>query len=468
MSSDYGLPRYWGSQTLFVPRLPPALGEGLMGFAGSDSDFVPDCERETFYGGSSILARREDLPAKQIERVTVYRNNREQLLREIRAKFEELGAATPSGRKAGLEELAAQQESRLRTLADDAETIRSDVAWVKSTLGVVVNLRGGAGRYVRSAQGLRPTNVSSGPDRTEPTDPTRLFSAAYFYAGLSTEQRHLLPEIGYELAMEKKNEGPEGKIAGASGFFFLPATARIRLPATLPPGLEEKIRAFAREKENLKSELRTAVMRDDYFLVMTRTRRLAELAEQQAPRFAAMDARAEEIRVGLAALGSPDRSGNPGLPADLTERMGSFNARKVEVRRELLNRLRQLSSEHPADRFEIARQGDGLAIVQTGPSPEPVAGLAEFNAGRARQYTAFARESEILRRDLQAYLDGSPQRGTRTVDQLAGDFANAYAARGNGERGRDYFRAVLEPGLSAAQRRLLFQSATTASVQTGG
>ena len=51
-----------------------------------------------------------------------------------------------------------------------------------------------------------------------------------------------------------------------------------------------------------------------------------------------------------------------------------------------------------------------------------------------------------LRRDIQDYLERSPQRGTRTVDQLAGDFARAYAARENGDRDRDYTRAVLEPG----------------------
>jgi hypothetical protein len=467
-SSDYGLPRYWGSQTLFVPRIPPALDEGLIGPAPSDSDFAPDCARETFYGGASVLARRDQLPEKQIERITVYRNNRQQLLNEIRAKFDELAAATPAARKAGLAELAAQQESRLRSLDDDAEAIRSDVAWVKSILGIVVVLRDGAIRYGRSAQGPSPTVVRYGPDRPEPRDSPRMFSAAYFHAGLSTEQRHLLPEIAYELAREEKNEGPEGKIAGASGFFFLPATARIRLPADLPPALEEKIRGFAREKENLKSELRTAVLRDDYFFVVTRTRRLAELAEQQAPRFAALHALAEEIRIGLAGLGSLERSGNTGLPADLTQRMGSFNARKVEVRRVLLNRLRELAAKHPAERFEIVRQGHGLAIVQAGTNPKPVAGLDEFNAWQARQYTAFAGESEILRRDIQHYLEGSPQRGTRTVDQLAGDFAKAYAARENEARYRDYSRAVLEPGLSAAQRRLLFQSATTALGRPGG
>ena len=106
----------------------------------------------------------------------------------------------------------------------------------------------------------------------------------------------------------------------------------------------------------------------------------------------------------------------------------------------------------------MIEQGDGTAGID----------LLEINAGQARHYTAFAAESEILRRDIQRYLDSSPQRGTRTVDQLAGDFAKAYAAREIRDHYRDYSRAVLEPGLSAAQRRLLFQAAVTELEKTDG
>ena len=470
-NSSYDQARYFDlTQSIFVPPAPPALGEGLPGTdnSGFGNSIAADCERETFYGGYVTVAQLDKLTAKDTERIAIYRSNRQQLLNEIRAKFEELAAATQAGRRAGLMDLAAQQETRLRSLADDAETIRSDLAWINSIFHIRIAPLGGSVSYGLSPEGHRRITLFTGQARVEVKDLPRLFSSAYFYAGLSAEQRHMLPEIAYEQAIDPKHEGPEGKFAGAAAFFFLPATARVPLPANLPPALEEKIRDFAREKENLKSDLRAAVLRDDYFFVMTRTRRLSALAEQQAPRFAALDALAEEIRVGLAGLDSPYRPGNAGLPADLTLRMGSFNARKVVVRRELLNRLRQLSSAHPDDRFEIARQGDGLAIVQTGASPEPVAGLAEFNASQARQYTAFARESESLRRDIQNYLDGSPQRGTRTVDQLAGDFAKAYATRENGERDRDYSRAVLEPGLSAAQRRLLFQAALMGRGKTDG
>jgi hypothetical protein len=470
MSSDerniyfpaYDQARYYDmTQMLLVPPVPPALGDvlsgayggGFLSVSGGGFDRSPwaDYERETFYGSYAVLARLNKLSAKETERIAAYRSTRQQLLKEIRTKFEALTGATPAERTAGLAELAAQQDTRLRALAGEEEAIRSDLAWVYSVFGFRIALRGRVFHFDPS--------VSESP---------RLFSGAYFYAGLSTEQRLLLTEIAYGQAVGMKIDGQYGKVADSAGFYFLPATSCFPLPANLPPALKAKIDAFAKEKESLKTELRAAVLQEDYFFTSTRTKRLAALAGQQAPRFAALDALAEEIRVGLAGLGFPHQPGNLDLdlPADLTQRLESFNARKVEVRRELLNRLRQFRTEYRTYGFDIKRKGDGLAIMQAGDQPA-VDGLADFNASQARQYTAFAAESEILRRDIQRYLESSPQRATRTVDQLAGDFAKAYAARGIRDRYRDYARAVLEPGLSAMQRRLLFQS-VIAEMENGG
>ena len=466
----YDQARYFDlAQMLFVPPVPPALGDALpSGWnAGFSSSLAPVYARETFYGGYVLLSRLNKLSTKEMERIAAYRSARQQLVDEIRAKFAELAGATPAVRQAGLAELAVRQDSRLRALADEAEAIRSDLAWVNSIFRIRITLPPGPFRLDQSEQSQQLTILGAGKARVAVPELPRLFASAYFHAGLSTEQRLLLTEIAYGQAVGTKKDGQAGRVADTAGFFFLPATACIRLPTGLPPALEEKIHAFAREKESLKSELRSAVLRDDYFFVSTRTRRLAALAEQQAPRFAALEARAEEIRVELAGRGAYDQPEDPALPADLTQRMGSFNARKVEVRRELLNRLRQFQTEYRTYAFNIERKGDGLAIMQVGDWPA-ADGLAEFNASQARHYTAFAAESEILRRDIQRYLDSSPQRGTRTVDQLAGDFAKAYAAREIRDHYRDYSRAVLEPGLSAAQRRLLFQAAVTELEKTDG
>jgi hypothetical protein len=295
----------------------------------------------------------------------------------------------------------------------------------------------------------------------------RLFEAAYYFAGLSLDQRLLLTEIAYEghpLSLAPPKNEPA---AAGNTIYFFPATARIRLPADLPPLLGAKIRAFLAEKEALKKELGDAALWADYFFVRQRTQRFILLAEQQAPRFAALYAQAEEIRAGLAGFRYPDMPGPAELPADLTQRVGVFMARKVETQREVLGQLRTLRSHFAPAHFDIVRQGDGLAIVQTGDSQKPVATLAAFNADLARRYTAFAGESEILRRDIQHYTESGAHAVTRSVDQLAADFANSYAAQENWNRYRDYFRAVMVPGLSPAQRRLLFQSALVDLAQVG-
>jgi len=416
----------------------------VTGFA---SGVAPNIDHETFYAAYTFEASAGELSAKDNKRVAAYLEASRQLLDEIQAKFQELGSAAPAVRAAGLAQLAAQQDGRLRALAGDAEAIR---------LALVSSIH-----YFDPALFERRGRSSDASTRTT----LELLFAASFYAGLSTEQRLLLPEIAFEQASPLRKE-VQGWTKG-SGFFFLPATARIQPPADLPPALEEKIRTFVREKENLKSELRRAALRDDHFFSWKRSRQLTALAEQQAPRFAALDTLAEEIRVELTGLGFPDQTESLALPSDLTERVGSFYARKAEARRKLLTRLRELRSEYPAGKFEIVRQGDGLAIVQSSADPKAEASLAEFNASQARRYTAFARESEILRRDIQHRLASNPQRSARTVDQLAADFARAYAVRENGDRYRDYTHAVLEPGLSPAQRRLLFQAATAELEQTG-
>ena len=432
-------------QSWSTPPRPPALGEELPIVVGAASSQPTGAyvTREIFYGGYGVLQSRNQLSVGQTERLAAYRRTRQKLIEEIQSKLEALSGAAPDIRTAALREFAAQQEDQLRDLAAEAEAIRSDLSHVRSLFGF-------------NPQPGGRTSLSG----NSASDIVSLFFAAYYYAGLSTEQRLLLTEIAYDQSAGFGNNKPEDMVESGRYIYFLPAPARIRLPANLPPALKEKIHAFIREKEALKNELRSAVLRDDYFISQQRTRRLAELAKQQAPRFAALDILAEEIRVALTGFKYPDQPGQEVLPADLTRRVGDFYARKVEVQRELLKRLRSLRSEYPSARFDIARKDDGLAIVQTTGGKKSAASLTEFNSGLAGRYTAFASESEILRRDIQRYTEASPNRAARTVDQLAADFAKAYAAQENWNRYRDYYRAVLEPGLSPAQRRLLFQSAT--------
>ena len=446
-----------------VPALPPALGEDLasrfvevpgrvevlrpkaaLGGDGLDGSAAAEFTRETFYGPYAMLLDWHQVSGKQAKRVAAYQTARQELLEELKSNLAEVAGAAPATRQAALIELAARQDARLQALANEAEAIRGDLA----TSGTANEFR--IGLWHRTA------HFEESSDRF-----LWLFFSYYFDAGLSTDQRQLLPEIAYE--QRPKSANPDKKPSGnaTAYFYFLPAAARIRVPANLPSSLMEKIRACVKEKESLKNELRTEVLRDGEIYTRRRTNRFTALAERQAPRFAALYKLAEEIRVELAGFEYPAQPGKLALPADLTRRVGDFYARKVAVQRELIKRKVDAQQQFPTAYFAIERRGDGLAIKQDGVSPQNAASLTEFNASLARRYTALAQESETLRRDIQRYAGASSHHEARSVDQLATDFAKAYAAQENWNQYSTYYRAVLEPGLSPAQRQLLFHSAVT-------
>jgi hypothetical protein len=471
-------------ETLRPGLEPPILGEAWPGNEGANfgNGSATGLDGQTFFVGFALLGSRDDLTGEETGRIIAYQQAQQKLLDELRAEIASLAGAAPKVRAEGLSVLAAKQDARFQELEREEEAIRSDVAWVGPKLG---------------------RSLAFGFDGEPAADTPRLLFAANFYAGLSIDQRMLLAEIAHETdaASFAAGQGPIGRPvvtvrsseplplemkakiqrmikekeaqlektslpispppADPAVIYFLPATARLHLPAALPPELDAKVRRFLEKKKDLKDELRAMVLREDYILSSTRTRRFEALAAAQAPRFAELGALAEEIRVGLAQIGFRDRPDGLELPAELTKRVGSFYARKVQVRRELLAELRKLRSEYPGASFSfnITEHGDGLAIVQTGADGKAAAAVAEFNASQAGQYSQFVQESESLRREIEQYLRRNPSQANRSVDQLAADFVRAYEGQGQMERYREYSRAVLEPGLSPAQRRLLFNAA---------
>lgn len=443
---------------VFIPQ-PPALGamlltDNIRAIQTTRDPSLPDCPGETFFMAYANLLRRRSLSEKRTQRINDYLASRHRLVDELRASLDELKDKTSADRATALALLATRQEGSLLTLESEAEAIRHDLT-------------------SRAPLSFKP--IDSGEDldfmlRVIINDGNRdyfvLMEAAQYLDDFSTDQRFLLQEMAFETEDRRAIAENSRKSVSHPYLYFLPATARIHLPENLPPLLDTKVKAFLAQKERLKDEL-LAVIHPSHLQPRPRTEQITQLAEQQAPRFAALESLAEEIRTGIADLPYPDKPGRSTLPEDLTRRVGTFGVLKTEVQRELFHRLRTLNTEKHGTRFQIVRQGDGLAIVPTDPKEAAPPALAAFNADLARRYTAMAQESKFLRHDIQHLSEADPHYGAQTVTQLAADFGRAYTAQENWNRYHDYFLAVLEPGLSPAQRRLLFAATLSDFARAG-
>ncbi|MBI2498153.1 MAG: hypothetical protein HYV75_09695 [Opitutae bacterium] len=247
--------------------------------------------------------------------------------------------------------------------------------------------------------------------------------------------------------------------------------ARIRLPADMPPDLEQRIQAYQDEKAALKRELRETLYRQDRtFFDFKRVNVLSTLAGQQAARLAHVEQLAEEIRAGLALLPNPAKPPVVPVPREVAGRISKYMNDKIGWQRAMLARREALQTEFPEDRVEFVRQRDSLVIqlvANRRSSPEmkakrdtALAELATFNDGQAKGYAALAREKEKLQGELLTIARGLASRGgNKSIEMLLTEFSYAFGLQERWERYVEYETAVLQPGLSPEQRRLLFGAA---------
>jgi len=447
-------------RSFFLPINAPALADTApiekVG-AGYPAGLIDQLGEPYYTAYASLLAQKLVSP-KRAQRIVQYRGEKQQLLAELRSQLENLNEAPARARPGPLAELSARQTPRLRELETEAEAIREDL----TTTGLFKDIEDGTGL-------VDPSREFADEKEARLNNYLVLVSAAQFQNGFSLEQRQLLAEMATEEWIEANRD--EGTPPAEAQMFFLPATSRIRLPAGLAPGLLAQIQVFREEKDRLKAELRAAVIRPPQFLfVSQRTQALAQLAAQQAPRIASLEDLAEEIRTGLANYPYPDEPPRSDLPPELTLRVGKALNQKTELQRKLTRRLRELRAELPGDRVEVSRQGESLALTvvaagrnitadQRKARDQALATLPGFNDELRAGYTALAAEMGALRQDIQRYAAETPQNVATGVVQLVREFNQSFSTQQTWNRYRDYYRAVLQPGLSPQQRRLLYQGA---------
>lgn len=383
-----------------------------------------------------------------------FRATRQAIVAELRAEIDRVREAEPTLRREAFPALARQQAGRLSELETAAENLRRDLA-----------------RNARDWGALRDWNLSTNESRGfSPLELAMVMRGQAFYQPhLLPSQRALLREVALDLN-QAVEEADKGRLAPA--VFFHPELARIEFPADLPPAAAKKLAEYQTLRSQLKQELFETVRKYDGSPLATLRTPFRALADKQGPRLQTLENLAEDVRRELPAEfvrgGNPERSP---LPVAQAEKLAGLLASRVEAEREALLKLDAVIKASPV-RIAVRHQFDDAGMkFAVGPHPrsrrETPAVLREavekahlaisaIAEEYGRRLVELINELELLKREVGETLgttDGKKIDHALTV-------ANRVFVRRTSDDAYHYYRvATLEPGLSAAQRRLLFDSA---------
>ena len=420
---------------------------------------------EAFYAPLSTLLLKGELRAKKLQRLLAYRVARDDLRTELRQELSRTPTTDPEARRRALESLAHQQAARLAALEETAESLRDDLV---------------DGYY--SWFGQREWQLGQRGRSDSPRDVEAVLRAyAYFHGDLPPEVRGLLREISMEFAMAK--EDAVGASAAQPFLFFSPETARVRLPDDLPAAVADRVAEFETKKSALKADLYEAVRKQERANLFQGDV-LKRFGTTEAARLTEQEKLAEHIRRDLATLPRPAKpSSSSPLPPELTERVAALGrslhelqARVVRQIAEIERQLPSLPNENMPDTplavlsysfdatglvFEVhparvrGKNGSVLAGV-----PELVERtrrtLAAVAGAYGRSFAEIVHGMNALRGDVVRTL---VRPGDPTAEAALNETARYVEVQESAEGYRDYRTAVFEPGLSPAQRRLLFGQA---------
>lgn len=405
------------------------------------NDLAPEAN-ELFFAPLSSRLAKGGLDRRMRERLELYRRKRTAALTELRqslaSALENSGPSPAALSDAALAELATTADTLRRDLYRGGFLV-ADADWNQHR-----NWRLGDANSKRTAQELLADELAV------------LRAATYYQEGLSAAQRQLLREIVIELAaaLGDADLGDASDFAPDETIFFLPHGSRLRVPTEIPSSLAAQLDAFTTQKRALKRELRDALFSLDRDSDSKRERTLRELAAQQEPRFRELETAAEDIRHELARVTSA-RPAAPrsDLPRELEQRIETYLRNKANLQR---------VARQQAQPDAIAREGKKEKSAEAAR-----AALAAFEAENRSRIAALAAEARVLREEVARHAANSPASATKSVDALLADFATAFKQQQLRTLYQDYRTAVLQPGLTPAQRDLLFNAAVAALDLTG-
>ena len=466
-NSDKRLPVYF-------PPNPPPLGAPMPPQQPTELSSVAPPElaayvNEPFYPSLSTRLAQRNLTDRLRQRLDSYRATKTALQTELRVKLDALKDADPATRRRELKAFAPQQTPRIVELEKAAEQLRGDLLQ-----GGLIRLFGSSGDWNQNRKWRLGQSPLNGPRaETLPAEFQVVRAAVFYQEGLAPAQRRLLREVAMEVQVEafKPKSAPASSEDNAL-VYFSPETARVRLPDELTAELAAKVEAYAKEKTEIKTELRDAIYQQDRATGAQRVRALQQLAESQAPRIAALEILDEDIRQGLAHQPTqPNPPSLPPLPPDLAARITSYLKEKVTLRRLLQDKLRELGQGLAPNgiRFPQIPPDIGSDLHTNEVNPGPTSEdrkktmrdtLAAFSQATADRFTTLGKEKEAIRSELARFVSADPKAVTgKSADTLLTEFAEAIQKQETWQRYGEYQSAVFQPGLSPEQRRLLFDAA---------
>jgi hypothetical protein len=154
---------------------------------------------------------------------------------------------------------------------------------------------------------------------------------------------------------------------------------------------------------------------------------------------------AEDIRRGLAEVANmPGPPAPPALPAELEARISTYRGHKLELLKALHAMLASPDSSirPPAKPNRVQEQ------------------VAAFNRENTARFAELKSERDGIREALaQSMRAQGTARDQKSINDLLEEFENSRQQQEVWDRYRDYQSAVLMPGLSPEQRRLLYDAA---------
>ncbi len=468
--ADIGLARaqFWSdtpfARVAFFPPAPPVFGAPIPERVGGRPNWIdgrsltaPDglaaFVAEPFYPPLSTRLFNLKLDKKIEARLHAYRAGRQ---RETNALLELLLTAETAPESvdvAALRALAAEQTPRLATLEQDADRLRADL---------ITN-----GWFNRADwNSSRNWKLDPKRDFSNAYDAEARFqvvrASAYYQPGLLPAQRGLLRELAIELRdAARKARGMPGDRADSDAIFFSPETARFRLPAGTSPAVREKLGLYNGRKAALKRDLLETVVAQDDAGATERTAAFEALADRQWPEIVALENLAEEMRTELAGRFAPiPPPAPPWVPPELFEAIRSYNSDREVYFTEM-----KILSDNAVAQVPRPESGDEAAerqfhALRAAAHRREVQDYQQRNAERyaklEARYNAIRESLAIIAKNQVDRKTGKPLSADTLLRTHATVMAEFDVFGRESVIYAHYRIAMLQPGLSPEQRRLLF------------